>query len=171
MLRSLAFLAVAAFALSAQAGDFHLQVAGPLTAKNSFHGYGCTGENARPALSWSNAPAQTKSYAVTVFDPDAPTGSGWWHWVVVDLPPGTHALPGHAALPAGAHALRNDYGQASWGGPCPPSGDPPHHYVFTVYALDVPALGVPDDASPALAGFAIHAHELGQAQQTLTWGR
>jgi len=171
MVRSFAFIAAFAFALGARAGDFQLHVDGPLTVRNSFHGYGCTGENIRPTLRWSDAPARTRSFAVTVFDPDAPTGSGWWHWAVIDLPAGTRTLSADAALPAGARALRNDYGQTSWGGPCPPAGDPPHHYVFTVYALDVTHLGVPATASPALAGFAIHAHTLGHAQETLTWGR
>jgi hypothetical protein len=122
-------------------------------------------------LHWSGAPAGTRSFAVTVFDPDAPTGSGFWHWMAIDLPAAAHGLPEGGALPAPGRAIRNDYGDKAWGGPCPPAGDRPHHYVFTVYALDVPALGAPADASPALTGFMLHGHVIGKAQRTLTFGR
>ena len=174
MLRSLAVIASLAFATHAAAADFQLQVdgdAGRLSARSSFHGFGCTGANFAPAVHWQGAPAGTRSFALTVYDPDAPTGSGWWHWVVLDLPTDTQGLPAGGSLPHGARAVRNDYGQPGWGGPCPPAGDPLHHYVFTLYALDVPTLDIPADASAALAGFAIHGHTVGKAQQVLTYGR
>lgn len=174
MLRSLALIVSLAFAASALAADFQVQVdgdGGRLLQRSSFNGFGCSGQNLAPAVRWRGAPAHTRSFAATVYDPDAPTGSGWWHWVVIDLPSSAHELPAGGSLPAGALAVRNDYGQAAWGGPCPPAGDAPHHYVFTIYALDVPALGIPADASAALAGFVIHSHALGKAQSVLTYGR
>lgn len=174
MRRLIATLLASAFALGAHAADFQVQVDGEhgrLPQSSSFHGFGCTGNNRAPAVHWQHAPVGTRSYALTVYDPDAPTGSGWWHWVVVDLPASSVALPAGGHLPAGALAVRNDYGQAAWGGPCPPKGDAPHRYIFTVYALDIPAIELPEGASPALAGFMIHGHTLGQAQVTLTYGR
>lgn len=170
MSRTLVFAAAALLAFNATAGTFHIHVAGPLTARNSFHGFGCTGQDLAPDLRWSNPPAGTRSFAVTVYDPDAPSGSGWWHWVVVDLPATTRQLSsGH--IPAGAHGIRNDFGQTAWGGPCPPAGDKPHHYQFTVYALDVPSLQLQPDATAAHAGFAIHMHVIGKAEETLRYGR
>ncbi|MDO1529760.1 YbhB/YbcL family Raf kinase inhibitor-like protein [Fulvimonas sp. R45] len=174
MRRLIAALSASAFALSACASGFQVQVDGEhgrLPASSSFHGFGCTGDNRAPAVHWQHAPAGTRSYALTVYDPDAPTGSGWWHWMVVNLPASSNALPAGGRLPPGALAVRNDYGQAAWGGPCPPRGDAPHHYIFTVYALDVPSMELPAGASPALAGFMIHGHALGKAQATLTYGR
>ncbi len=142
-----------------------------------FKGFGCDGENQSPSLAWSGAPAGTRSYAVTVYDPDAPTGSGWWHWVVLNLPVAVTALPADAGavgggkLPAGASQVRIDYGVAGWGGTCPPRGDKPHRYVFTVYALKVPQLDLPADATAALAGYMIRANALGQARFTARYGR
>jgi Raf kinase inhibitor-like YbhB/YbcL family protein len=174
MRRIVTLLSTATFALAAHASDFQIQVDGEhgqLPASSSYQGFGCTGGNHAPAVHWQNVPAGTRSLALTVYDPDAPTGSGWWHWVVIDLPSTTTGLAVGGTLPKGAAGVRNDYGDTHWGGPCPPVGDAPHHYVFTVYALDVPKLGIPDGASAALAGFAIHSHVLGKAQTTLTYGR
>ena len=142
-----------------------------------FDGFGCSGKNQSPVLRWSGAPVGTKSFAVHVYDPDAPTGSGWWHWFVVDLPLGLNGLAadagaeGGAQLPAGARHIRNDYGAYAWGGMCPPAGDKPHRYVFTLHALSVPRLDIPDDASAALAGFMVNAHTLAKASFTVTYGR
>jgi Raf kinase inhibitor-like YbhB/YbcL family protein len=142
-----------------------------------FDGFGCSGENRSPALTWSGAPAGTQSFAVTVYDPDAPTGSGWWHWSVINLPADVNALAadagavGGAKLPAGASQLRTDYGVAAWGGTCPPQGDKPHRYIFTVYALKVPKLDIPSDATAALAGFMINANLLGKASFVAKYGR
>lgn len=168
--------------LSMPAGAFEL--GSPSIPANSvipktqvYRGFGCKGGNRSPALRWHGAPAGTRSFALTVYDPDAPTGSGWWHWMVVNLPPSTHALvagagnPARPALPAGAREIRNDYGMRAYGGPCPPIGDHPHRYIFTVYALKVPKLDLPANASPALAGYMIHANAIGSASFTARYGR
>ncbi|MBT9504016.1 MAG: YbhB/YbcL family Raf kinase inhibitor-like protein [Burkholderiaceae bacterium] len=142
-----------------------------------FNGFGCSGENRSPALQWGGAPAGTKSFAVTVYDPDAPTGSGWWHWSVINLPADVHALEpdagavGGAKLPKGASHVRIDYGVAGWGGTCPPQGDKPHRYIFTVHALKTDKLEIPADATAALAGYMINANALGKASFTAKYGR
>jgi len=140
-----------------------------LANEQVFAGFGCEGGNLSPSLSWSGAPAGTKSFAVTVYDPDAPTGSGWWHWVVVNLPPETRALAKGAGaadgsgLPAGALQVRTDFGAPGYGGPCPPAGDHPHRYLFTVFALDLDAIDVTAQSSPALVGFYLNFHTLAKA--------
>jgi Raf kinase inhibitor-like YbhB/YbcL family protein len=144
-----------------------------------FKGFGCTGGNISPALNWSGAPSATKSFAVTMYDPDAPTGSGWWHWVVFNLPPGTMSLPkgaGYAkakGMPAGAIQSRTDFGSGGYGGPCPPPGDKPHRYQITVFAVDVDKLPNAKDesASAALVGFDLHFHTLAKATLTGMYGR
>ena len=142
-----------------------------------FNGFGCAGENKSPTLKWSGAPAGTKSFAVTVYDPDAPTGSGWWHWMVINIPSQVMELPAGAgtqdaaALPKGAVQNRIDFGVAAWGGVCPPQGDKPHRYIFTVHALKVEKLEVPADATAALTGYMINANSLGKASFTARYGR
>jgi len=137
-----------------------------------FDGFGMTGQNISPQLSWSGFPAGTKSFAVTCFDPDAPTGSGFWHLVLLDVPVSvtelaTGAISGDLpGLPAGAFCVRNDYGVKAFGGAAPPAGDPAHRYVFAVHALDVPDLasqGVDSDVSPAVAGFNLRFHTIARA--------
>lgn len=138
---------------------------------------GATGENISPELAWRNAPAGTKSLALTMYDPDAPTGSGWWHWVVYNLPANVTELPegagaaGNANLPAGAAQGRTDFGTTAFGGACPPVGDAPHRYVFTVHALKVEKLELPADATAALIGYMLHANGLGKASFTALYGR
>jgi Raf kinase inhibitor-like YbhB/YbcL family protein len=142
-----------------------------------FKGMNCTGENISPALSWSGAPAGTKSYALTVYDPDAPTGSGWWHWVVYDIPANVTSLPAGAGdpgkhlMPKGAVQGNTDFGSAGYGGPCPPVGDKPHHYHFTVFALDVDKMDIPAGVTAANVGFNIHFHTLGKAEFVGLFGR
>jgi len=145
----------------------------PLTKREVFQGFCCEGGNTSPELSWANAPAGTRSYAVTVYDPDAPTGSGWWHWTVVNLPTSTHNLPRGvgANLPAGAVQGRTDYGRPGFGGACPPVGDKPHRYQFTVWALKVDKLPLDSEASGALVGYMLNANALAKATITSTYGR
>lgn len=133
--------------------------------------FGCHGGNISPAISWSGEPAETKSFLVTMYDPDAPTGSGFWHWVVANLPASVHTLSlgsGSEAsgLPKGAMAVRNDTGKAGYLGPCPPEGES-HRYVITVAALKVPALPVDNTATPAVVGFVAHYQELAKATITV----
>ncbi len=145
-----------------------------LDKTQEYHGYGCTGPNVSPALSWSGAPAGTKSYAITLFDPDAPTGHGWWHWIVTNLPEDVHALPTGASgrkMPPGAVETRTDFGQPGYGGPCPPKGDKAHHYVFTIHALDVARLDVKPDLPPNQVLPLIKKHTLATATFTALYQR
>ena len=169
-------------AVSAQAADSftlsspQIKDGGVLTERQSFNGFGCSGENVSPALTWKNAPAGTRSYAVTVYDPDAPTGSGWWHWVVYNIPGNVTSLPEGAGndaalLPQGAVQSVTDFGAPGFGGACPPAGDKAHRYIFTVYALSVPAMDLPSSTMPAAVGFNIHGNVLGKASFTATYGR
>ena len=140
-----------------------------LANEQVFAGFGCKGKNISPSMSWSGAPAGTKSFALMAYDPDAPTGSGWWHWVVVNIPPATNELPKGAGaadganLPKGTLQVRTDFGAPGYGGPCPPQGDHPHRYLFTVHALDLEALDVTADSSPALVGFYLNFHTLAKS--------
>jgi len=180
-------LAGAALAMArvhdAAAADGVFRLKSPVIAPNStlsndqvYSGFGCSGRNISPALSWKGAPHDTRSFALTVYDPDAPTGSGWWHWVVYNIPADVSELPAGAGnpggnLPAGALQGHTDFGTAGFGGPCPPTGDKPHRYIFTVYALKVEKISVPDEASAAMVGFMIHANALAKASLTALYGR
>ena len=147
-----------------------------MAAELILNGFGCMGGNQSPALKWTGAPAATKSFALTAYDPDAPTGSGWWHWVVVDIPANMTELPkgwgkgGTVSPGSGARQTRTDFGASGYGGPCPPPGTP-HRYVFSVYALDIAKMEVPDDASGALVGFNIGAHTIAKGTITAQYGR
>ena len=148
---------------------------GRITAAHVFNGMGCAGQNISPTLQWSNPPAGTKSFAVTVYDPDAPTGSGWWHWVMYNIPAATTALTDGAGsgknAPGGSTQGMTDFGTKGYGGPCPPVGDKPHHYHITVYALKVDKLDVPGNAMPAMVGYNLNANKLGSARLTSLYGR
>lgn len=131
------------------------------------YGFGCSGGNVAPAVSWQNAPKGTKSFVLTMYDKDAPTGLGWMHWVVVNIPAGVSKLPENQPLPQGALATRTDGGTAGYMGACPPKGQN-HRYEFTVTALDVEKLpNITADATPALVGFFTRAHRLGEAKVTV----
>ncbi len=131
------------------------------------YGFGCAGGNRSPHLAWSGAPDGVKSYALTCFDPDAPTGSGFWHWVVVNIPPDVTSLAAGVGsgdtLPAGALQTRTDFGAPGYGGPCPPEGDHPHRYLFSLHAVGLPALPVQADTSAAVVGFFLNFNTLAKA--------
>jgi Raf kinase inhibitor-like YbhB/YbcL family protein len=163
----------AASALTLTSPD--IKPGGKIANEQVFNNFGCTGQNVSPAISWSGAPKGTKSFAVSMYDPDAPTGSGWWHWWVVNIPADVTSLPkgagGGTGLPAGAMLGRTDFSTNAYGGPCPPKGDHPHHYHLTVYAVDVGKLDVDKDSSPAAIGFNLHFHTLAKATLTGLYGR
>jgi len=168
----------ALMASSLMAGSFTLQsndLEGQLNKKQEFNGFGCTGKNMSPELHWKDAPKGTKSFAITVYDPDAPTGSGWWHWLVVNLPKSTNNISSDASaqskLPKGSIETMTDYGTASFGGACPPKGDKDHAYVFTVYALDVEKLDVSEKSDSAMVGYMINQHVLEKATMLSYYGR
>ena len=155
-----------------------LQEGATISSEQVLKGFGCDGGNLSPALSWSGAPAGTKSFAVSIFDPDAPTGSGWWHWMVFNIPAGTTSLPKGAGdvnkklMPKGAIQSRNDFGTGGYGGPCPPAGDKPHHYQITVFAVDVDKLpDAKNDAASARVSSALRSHTLAKATLTGLYGR
>jgi Raf kinase inhibitor-like YbhB/YbcL family protein len=166
-------------------------VSGTFANKFILNGFGCTGGNVSPALQWSGIPAGTQSLTLQVYDPDAPTGSGFWHWAVYNIPPSVNGLDqgaGNVAglLPAGAFGGNTDFqdtgatgANGNYGGPCPPSGDAPHRYIFTLFALAVPdvqaAGGIPKTGTAGLYGFVLNkgigASLLGKATFTATYGR
>lgn len=142
-----------------------------------FNGFGCSGGNVSPELRWSGAPAGTKSFALLVHDPDAPTGSGWWHWVVWNIPATASALPARAGdpaaalLPAGTVQGNTDFGAPGYGGPCPPPGSKPHRYFFRLHALKVDRLDLPANATAAFVGFNVNANTLAVAELMGTYNR
>ncbi|MEW5837442.1 MAG: YbhB/YbcL family Raf kinase inhibitor-like protein [Pseudomonadota bacterium] len=148
-----------------------------LESAQVFKGFGCEGGNQSPQLSWTPGPEGTRGYAVTAYDPDAPTGSGWWHWVVYNIPAHVTSLDAGAGdasgekLPKGALHGRTDFGSKAFGGACPPKGDKPHRYIFTVYALNTDKIDVQADASAALVGFMIHSSMLEKATLTAKYAR
>jgi Raf kinase inhibitor-like YbhB/YbcL family protein len=155
------------------------EIAAGATIQNEqvYRGFGCNGTNISPELRWANAPGGTKGFGLTVYDPDAPTGSGWWHWLIVNIPATATFLPRNAGdpkmglAPPGTLQLRNDFGTVGYGGPCPPPGDRPHRYLFTIFALDIEKLPIDDTVSAAAVGFNLNAHTLKKATLTGFYGR
>lgn len=163
----------------AQAQEFTVRsssaVNGRLQQAQFANGFGCTGKNLSPQISWSGAPQGTRSFVVTMFDPDAPTGSGWWHWALANVPASVNELQEGAGnadgkLPAGTVEVRGDSGQAGYFGACPPTGQT-HRYVITVHALKVDQLALPTTATPAMLGFMVLGHSLGKATLTIEGAR
>ena len=150
---------------------------GQATTTEEFNGFGCTGENRSPQLSWSNAPKGTQSFAVTMYDPDAPTGSGWWHWLVFDIPADVNELVSGAGdlsldlAPKGSVQSLTNYGTQGYGGPCPPPGHGLHQYVITVYALQTESLGLNADTNPAIVGYNLWANTLEKASLVIYYQR
>jgi len=154
----------------------------PLPEKFTFIGLGCQGQNISPALSWTNPPEGTKSFALMVHDPDAATGgAGIWHWVVINIPATAHSIEQGAGtsdgakLPEGSRQIANDYmgllHSPGWGGPCPPKGHPPHKYNFTLYALKTEKLNLPPDATSSQVGFVVNLNAIDRTKLTITYGR
>ncbi len=141
-----------------------------LTKDYEFNGFGCDGKNIAPTLEWKNAPKETLSFAFTVYDPEAPTGSGWWHFASYNIAPNVSEIK-RGALPEGALAVEGDRGVRNYMGPCPPKGHGVHHYIFTVYALNVEKLELPGNASAALLGYTINQHKIGEAKIIATYER
>jgi Raf kinase inhibitor-like YbhB/YbcL family protein len=173
-------IACATFISFAQAQTFTLKskdIGGQATGKQVYNGFGCTGDNLSPEIYWENVPAGTKSFAVTMYDPDAPTGSGFWHWVVFDIPANVTELPTGAGnimkglMPAGAIQSNTDFGQPGYGGPCPPQGHGFHEYRITVYALKTDKLGLDKNATPAFVGFNIFSNIIEKATLVMYYKR
>lgn len=163
ILFAITFIAISLFAENFTLKSSSLK--GQLTKTEEFNGFGCSGENISPDLSWENAPKETKSFAITVYDPDAPTGSGWWHWMVFDIPKDKLSLEKGFGSKVDKEIIQSvtNYGKTGFGGACPPKGDKAHRYIFTVYALDVDKLGLDKDINPAIVGYYINSHTLKKA--------
>ncbi|MBT9385214.1 YbhB/YbcL family Raf kinase inhibitor-like protein [Pseudooceanicola sp. CBS1P-1] len=177
IITALACTGITLSALPAAAQDFTLTSTAiaegvQLPPAQVFQGFGCEGGNTSPQLAWSGAPEGTKSFALTAHDPDAPTDSGWWHWLVANIPATTTELATgiSGSLPEGVIELANDYGATGFGGACPPPGEV-HRYIFTVHALGVETLDLPAQASNALASYMINGNSIGQARLTAIYKR
>lgn len=150
-------------------------IGGQATLKQVFDG--CGGENISPQLSWENVPEGTKSFAVTMYDPDAPTGSGWWHWVIFNIPTTVLELKSGAGnivkklAPIGSVQTKTDYGTIGYGGPCPPEGHGYHTYIITVYALKTEKIELDENASPAYVGFNLNANVIAKASIVMYYKR
>ncbi len=166
------------FQLSAQ--NFTLKsndVKGQAQMQQIFNNFGCKGENKSPQLSWVNPPQGTLSFAITMYDPDAPSGSGWWQWVMFNIPANVMELVQNAGnpelnlAPKGCIQSLNDYGDYGYGGPCPPETGRIHEYIITIYALNVPKLDLTKETNPAMVGFYINAHTIQKASVVMYYQR
>ena len=181
MIKTIALASALSMAIgAAKSQTFTLKskdIGGQATGKQVFNGFGCTGENISPQLYWDNPPDGTQSFAVTMYDPDAPTGSGFWHWVIFDIPASVKELPSDAGnltkklAPVGSVQSVTDFGQPGYGGPCPPVGHGFHTYMITIYALKVPKLGLDKSASPAFVGFNLYSNTIGKASLVMYYKR
>jgi len=152
-------------------------VSGQLGINQVYSGFGCSGKNISPELSWSGAPSGTKSYALTVYDPDAPTGSGWWHWLIFNIDAKTSSLKAGAGnvknktAPKGSVQSLTDYGTSGFGGACPLVGHGSHQYIFTVHALDTEKIDLDEKANSALVGYMINSHTISKSSLVAYYGR
>lgn len=152
-------------------------IGGEGTKTEEFNGFGCTGENQSPQLHWKNAPKGTKSFAITMYDPDAPTGSGWWHWVVFDIPADVHKIKSGAGdtsldlMPKEAIQSITNYGTTGYGGPCPPENHGLHQYIITIHALKTETLGLDENTNPATVGFYLWNNTLAKASIVMYYKR
>ena len=167
-------LIIGALVTSAHADTFTLSSSDisegqQLAEAHVFQGFGCEGGNVAPALSWTGAPEGTESYAITVYDPDAPTGSGWWHWFTFNIPADVTGITADSLLDDSVIELNNDYGVPGFGGACPPPGEV-HRYEFTVHALGT-TLEIDSAVSNALAGFMVNANSLASSTITAVYNR
>ncbi|MBI1868499.1 MAG: YbhB/YbcL family Raf kinase inhibitor-like protein [Methylocystis sp.] len=178
----LAGVAISTVSPPAGAGGFELtspdiQAAKTIGRKFVYNGLGCTGDNVSPELVWRDPPAATKSFAVLVHDPDAPKSGGFWHWIVANIPASARGLaqgagtPDGKKLPEGSVQLQTDFGDAFWGGPCPPPGAGAHYYAFTVYALGLEKLKLAPNAKASVAAAAVAKNAIGKASLTALYGR
>ena len=173
-------IAICLAAGSACADGFTLtssELGGQITQAQVFDGFGCSGENKSPALAWKNAPEGTKGFALTMYDPDAPSGSGWWHWLVFNIPADANELKSDAGnleknlAPKGSIQSVTDFGAPGFGGACPPEGAKPHSYIFTVYALDIDKLDLNETSPPAMVSFFLNSHALAKASLIAYYNR
>ena len=178
--RVLCVMAAVLTITTAHAATFRLRSGdlkgGTLARANEYRGSGCSGRNESPALSWSGAPRGTRSFVLTVYDENAAhlTQSGWWHWVLVNIPASTHHLArnaGHGSGPDGSQEVLTDFGVPGYGGPCPPPGDGPHHYLFTLYALKVAHLPVSATTTGAAVTYMARHAALGSATLVASFSR
>ncbi|MBG6129002.1 Raf kinase inhibitor-like YbhB/YbcL family protein [Aquimarina sp. EL_43] len=152
-------------------------IGGEATVNEEFNGFGCTGNNESPQLSWKNAPKGTKSFAITMYDPDAPTGSGWWHWIVFDIPENIKELVSNAGniksnlAPKEAIQSITDFGVGGYGGPCPPEGHGIHQYIITVHALKTDKLGLNENTNPAVVGYYLWNNTIAKASIVMYYQR
>ncbi|WP_025666357.1 YbhB/YbcL family Raf kinase inhibitor-like protein [Aquimarina megaterium] len=152
-------------------------IGGEATVNEEFNGFGCTGNNESPQLSWKNAPKGTKSFAITMYDPDAPTGSGWWHWIVFDIPENIKELVSNAGniksnlVPKEAIQSITDFGVGGYGGPCPPEGHGIHQYIITVHALKTDKLGLNENTNPAVVGYYLWNNTIAKASMVMYYQR
>jgi len=179
MFKIITFAIVLIFSSTAFAGDFKVTIKntenGFFSNKQVLNGFGCSGENLSPEIHWENPPEGTKSFVVTMYDLDAPTGSGWWHWVVANIPLDVRGLKEgagslNALMPKGAGNYNTDFGKPGYGGPCPPQGRT-HRYVISVFALKVEKLGVTPSATGAMSGFFTRMNSIAKAETTVLYKR
>ncbi len=180
MKKILTFTFILAFFQQAQALEIKsadIKPGSTINKEHIFNSFGCAGKNISPRISWKDAPKETKSFALTVYDPDAPTGSGWWHWVLVNIPAKYTRLPSDFGkedkfdLKDDIKQVRNDFGFYKYGGSCPPIGDKPHRYIFTIHALKVDKLDIDSTATAAFAGYFINQNTIEKKSFEAFFGR